>query len=113
MSRPISRKETLEIQAGADALLAPGGGGVAVWVRRDELQPRVAVRFSTAVKEGEEIDWTKVATILATLRVGVERITQGLADQMNMPREQLQKAVDLAFKELMPHYETATNIVNR
>lgn len=111
--KPLSRKQTLEIQAGADALLAPGGGGIAVWVRRDELQPRVAVRFSTAIKEGEEIDAVQIATILATLQVGVHRITQAMADQMNIPREDLQAMVETTFKVLAPHYEAATNIIRK
>lgn len=101
----------MAIQAGADALLTPGGGGIAVWVRRDELRPRVAVRFSTAVKEGEDIDVTKIATILATLRVGVSRITQAMADQMGMERDDLDKMVKLAEEVIAPHFETETNII--
>lgn len=110
MARPINRQESLEIQAGADALLTRGGGGVAVWVRRDELQPRVAARFSTAVKAGEEIGAEKIAVLLATLRIGVDRITQGLADTMDMPREVLEEMVGIAHKELRPHFEATTNI---
>lgn len=107
----ISRKESLEIQAGADALLTPGGGGVAVWVRRDELMPRVAIRFNTAKAEGERVDVLYIATILATLRIGVDRATHALADNMGVERDQLAAMVEVAHKGLAPHYETATNIV--
>lgn len=108
---PISHKETMAIQAGADALLTPGGGGVAVWVRRDELLPRVAVRFSTAAKEGEEIDAIHIATYLATLRVGLDRITHAMADSMHMDRGTLKSMIDKAHEVLAPKYETMTNIV--
>ena len=107
----MDQKLAMEIQAGADALLKQGGGGVAVWVRRDELSPRVAVRFRTAAEEGEDIPAEKIAAILGTLHIGVDRMTQALADSMGMPREDLAKMVEIARKELMPHYETATNII--
>lgn len=110
--KPITHKETMAIQAGADALLTPGGGGIAVWVRRDELLPRVAVRFSTAVKEGEEIDAIHLATIIATLRVGLDRITHAMADQMGMERDTLKGMIDKAHEVLAPKYETMTNIVH-
>lgn len=111
MPQPMTRRHTLEIQAGADTLLAPGGGGIAIWVRRDELQPRAAVRFSTAVKEGEQIDYIKLATILATLQIGLERVRDGLADNMNMPREDLAVAVSAALDVLRPKAESTTNII--
>lgn len=111
MPKPMTRRHTLEIQAGADALLAPGGGGIAIWVRRDELQPRAAVRFSTAVKAGEQIDHIKIATILATLQIGLERVRDGLADNMNMPREQLEAQVSAAVAVLRPMSEATTNII--
>lgn len=82
-----------------------------MWVRRDELQPRVAVRFSSAVKGGEEIDAVKIATILATLRCGVDRITHALADQMGMEREVLADMVAKAHETLGPIFDTATNVV--
>lgn len=111
MPRAMTRRQTLEIQAGADALLAPGGGGIAIWVRRDELQPRVAVRFSTAVKAGEQIDHIAIATILATLQIGLERVRDGLADNMNMPREHLAVEVSAALDVMRPKAEATTNII--
>lgn len=111
MSKPINRRQTLEIQAGADALLTPGGGGIAVWVRRDELEPRAAVRFSTAAQEGEEIDYVKIAIILATLRIGIDRVEHAMADQMNMPREALASMAAAALEDLRPRFELTTNII--
>lgn len=113
MMLELTRRQTLEIQAGADALLTPGGGGIAVWVRRDELQPRVAVRFSTAKQEGEEIDAAMLATYIATLRAGVLRLEQSLADSMNMERETFAEMTGIAFSAIEPRVEAATNIIRK
>lgn len=107
------RKATLEIQAGADALLTPGGGGFAVWVRRDEMAPRVAMRLSTNRPGGEDVGVTEIAALLATLHIGVHRITQALADEMNMPREMLDSMVGDARQIMTPYFEAQTNIIRR
>jgi hypothetical protein len=107
----LTQTQIMEIQAGADALLKPGGGGVAVWVRRDDLYPRVAVRLSTTKPGGEEIDAAKMAAILATLRIGVDRVTQAMADQMVIERDLFASMVDDARKILAPHFQTATRVV--
>jgi hypothetical protein len=103
----MSQQETMAVQAWADALLTPGGGGIAVWVRRDELMPRVALRMNTAKKEGETVD----AAMIATLRIGCERITHAMADSMNMERAELAVMVAKAADVLRPHYQVQTNIV--
>ena len=108
---PFPRKASLEIQVGADALLAPGGGGIAVWVRRDEMMPRVAMRLSTKHPGGEDVSVTQLASILAALHIGVHRMTQALADQMNMPRETLDSMVCDARTIMTPYFEAQTNIV--
>ena len=109
-TRPPTKLEKDEINAGADALLHPGGGGIAIWVRRDELQPRAAVRFRTDKPGGERLSVEYVVTVCASLRVGLERVMHALADEHGVDRESFARMVGVAFDVLMPEYMNVTEI---
>ena len=110
MTHKPNKREKDEINAGADALLYPGGGGIAIWVRRDELQPRAAIRFRTENPSGEALSPEYVVTVCAALRIGLERVMHALADEHGMDRKRFAEMVEVGFNVLMPKYETASEI---
>lgn len=107
----ISNRDKAEIQAGADLLLHPGGGGIAIWVRRDELLPPSAIRFHTQkLAGGEDIESTEIATILAALQVGLEQLTAAMAREMGMPLEVLVRMRSHAAEVLGPRMHALTEV---
>lgn len=99
-----------ESNAAADAFLYPGGGGIAVWVRRDEMLPRVAVRFRTDKPEGENVDIEQTMTLVAMLSLGVERLQDILADTHNAEREAFKAAVKIAADALRDKVNTMSEV---
>lgn len=93
----MKKRDKDEINAGADALLYPAGGGIAVWVRRGELEPRAAIRFRTDRPGGESIDIVQLATICATLQVGLDRVMHALADKAHVDRDTFAQMTRVAY----------------
>lgn len=96
-------KDQAEIEAAADVLLYPGGGGIAIWVRIDELEPRAAVRW-----RGKDVDPAEAVTHVACLAVAIERLCTGLEKTFDLPAGQFMKMVS----EMVPvvRDRTASNV---
>lgn len=110
MNEAQKRKRQAESEAAADSFLYSGGGGIAVWVRRDELLPRAAIRFRAKRGLSDQIDLVDSTILAATLRIALERAEHALADQHATDREQFSKMVDVVRNELAPKYLAETFI---
>ena len=71
---PVTKRDKAEIETGADLLLYPGKGGIAIWVRRDECTPRAAIRFRK-----EDVPLEETCCLLASLRVGLDILERSIA----------------------------------
>lgn len=101
-----------EIQAGADTLLFPGKGGIAIWVRRDEMLPRAAIRFRSGPgQENNSVDFIEIAALLAALQVALGKITISLADQMGIDHHEFAAICDAAMQEMGPKYDAKTETI--
>lgn len=97
--------ESLEIQAGADVLLAPGRGGVALWVRRDELRPRVAFRY-----HGEAVPPEEHVLMLGAMKAGFEAACRSVRVQLGLPNDsRWPEAVESAAAQLRPRLAFVSN----
>jgi hypothetical protein len=110
VSEEQKRKRQAEAEAAADSFLYPGGGGIVVWVRRDELLPRASIRFRAKPGLSDRVDLVDSTILAATLRIALERIEHALADQHTTDREQFSKMVDAVRNELAPKYLAETFI---
>lgn len=110
--RKIQRPDILESQAGADAFLHPQHGGIAIWVRREEMLPRAAVRFRTRRPgEPDQVPLEDIVMMLASLHVGTELMTRNLAKDMDLPFSDLNKMVETAKEILRPRMYSDTAIL--
>lgn len=85
----------------ANALLGPKGG-LAVWVRRPEQCARAAIRGSG--------DLLATVIEIAHLGVGLQRMTDSMAQHFNVPPAKFGEMVALARGEIEPHVDHATRI---
>lgn len=106
--RKIGKRDKAEIETGADLLLYPGRGGIAVWVRRDELLPRSAIRWREPGKATGEIDLTEAVTMMAALQVGIAKTGMGLAKLFDIPEEKFAAMVDTAVEVLAGRMDAMT-----
>lgn len=79
-NRKLGKRDKDEAEAGADTLLYPGGGGIAIWVRRDETVPRAALRFKRRPgMETDQVDLVEAISLVTTLECGVDRVKTMMA----------------------------------
>ena len=99
----IGRNDKLEIQAGADILLNPGNGGFALWVRRDEGQPRAAVRLRS-----KDLPIEECVVLLAAMQIGLGKLCMTMAQQFGMDEEAFAAMCDKALEILGPEMDART-----
>lgn len=81
-------------------------GGVAVWVRADELHgfgPRASVRKGPT-------DEAEAAILLGQLQIGMDKLREGICANNGWDPDVMRRMADDAADMLRPHLESATRI---
>lgn len=93
----MDRPDQQEISQAANLLLHPGEGGIAVWVRRDELRPRAAIRF-----RGKDVSLEEAVTLATMLSGAVMHACEAMAKEMGIPGDEFLDMVEKASEVLDP-----------
>lgn len=106
----IPRPDSADISQAANTFLHPGGGGIAIFVRRDEMQPRAAIRLRDGAPGPRDIT-VELVTMVACLRQALAMVEVALANQLPMPIDDFRDMADIAESEVIaPRIVPATEV---
>lgn len=95
----IAKRDQAEIDIAVENFLHPGGGGVIIWVRRDELVPRMAVR-----SKGTCLEFEEAAAIIACLKITVDEATTHLGEVFGLKHDEMAEAAGIAVEAIRERY---------
>lgn len=99
--KPFIEKQAAEIEAAADVFLAPGDGGVAVWVWRQDLQPRASIRL-----RGKDMDLVEAVAMFGALHQGLARCAAAFAESVGVDPLKFCDAVTDASATLAKEFDS-------